>query len=252
MMKIKTVSFNIRYCDDRGGNSIRERAPRLFDVISRYAPDVIGLQEYRPAWERYIEKYFAIEYAMFNKYRTSEVELEASPILWRRELFDCIDTGYFWLSDTPDVESRGWDEIGCYRMCVYVTLREKKSGTVFTSMNTHFGFGDGCQMKSARLIAEQRSRLPQYPTFVLGDFNMSPDSEGYKEMTKYFTDANAATSRDMRDTYHGYHPEKHKNEHIDYCFTDSAVAPLYQKIMDEKADGGFPSDHYGIYTEIEI
>ncbi len=250
-MKIKTVSFNIRCCDDRGGNSIAERAPRLFEVISRYAPDVIGLQEYRPAWEPHIEKYFGDKYDMFNKYRTAEVELESSPILWRRGLFDCTDTGYFWLSDTPREESRGWDEIGCYRMCVYATLREKESGKVFTVMNTHFGFGDGCHVKSASLIAEYKRKLTPHPTFILGDFNMRPDSEGYKEMTKHFTDANAVTARDMRDTFHDYHPEIIRNEHIDYCFVDGTVTPVMQKIMDE-TPGGFPSDHFGIYTELYI
>ena len=69
------------------------------------------------------------KFEIFNKYRCETTELESSPILWRKDKFECIKTGYFWLSDTPEVESKGWDEeYDCYRMCVYVILQDKESG----------------------------------------------------------------------------------------------------------------------------
>ncbi len=207
MVELKVISFNIRCCDDENGNSIKERAPRLNEVISRYDADLIGLQEFRPPWEEPIGEYFSDEYEMFNKYRAT-TEKESSPILWRRDKFECLKTGYFWLSDTPEVESRGWDEVyNCFRMCVYVILREKESGTVFTFMNTHFGFGDNGQVKSVKLIDEYSGKISSYPTFITGDFNMTPDDVAYAEMTKIFTDVNAATDNDLRTTYHAYHPE---------------------------------------------
>ena len=123
-MEIKAISFNIRCCDDKNGYSIPERAPRLKKIISHYDADLMGLQEYRPQWEKHIEECFGDKYEIFNKYR-AETEKESSPILWRKDKFECLKTGYFWLSDTPDVESKGWDELyNCFRMCVYVILRE--------------------------------------------------------------------------------------------------------------------------------
>jgi len=251
-MELDIISFNIRCCDDKNGNSIEERAPRLNKIISRYEPDLIGLQEYRPRWEEHIDKYFGDKYEIFAKYR-AESEKEASPMLWRKDKFECIKTGYFWLSDTPDVESKGWDErFDCFRMCVCALLKEKQSGKMFVFMNTHFGFGDDGQIKSVKLIEEYFKKFSSYPTFIVGDFNMTPDDAAYTVMSEKFTDVNSVTNNDLRTTYHGYNPESIKNQHIDYCFINKNVKPVSQKIIDDTVDGMFPSDHYGLYIKIEI
>ncbi len=251
-MELNIISFNIKCCDDPDGYSISERAPRLRAVISMYETDLIGFQEYSPEWEPYIDNYYMDKYDMFNKYRAKEVDVESTPILWRKDKFECVGTGYFWLSDTPEIESRGWDErYNCFRMCAYVILREKKTEKLFTFMNTHFGFGDKGQVKSAKLIYNYSQKISSYPTFIVGDFNMTPDSLGYAAMTERFTDVNAATVNDLRTTYHGYTPQKFK-EHIDYCFIDEKCTPVHQKIIDDMIDNKFPSDHYGLHIKLKL
>jgi endonuclease/exonuclease/phosphatase family metal-dependent hydrolase len=250
-MKLKVVSFNIRNADDADGHSIEERAPRLASVIGKRLPDVIGIQEYKPRWEEHFEKYFLSEYEIFNKYRCDE-KPEAAPILWKKGMFECLDKGYFWLSDTPEVMSRGWDVKPYKRYCEYVILRSASDGVTFTFMNTHFGFSDDCQVKSARLIHEYAEKISDYPTFVTGDFNMTPDSLGYGEMTKHFTDLNAALDNDTRSTYHGYNPERYPSTHIDYCFFRAGVKPVSRELIDDTVDGKYPSDHYGLGIELEI
>ncbi len=253
-MKLRVITFNIRCCDDPGGHSIKERAPRIYDSTTIYDADVICFQEYRPRWEKHIEKYYGTEYEIFNKYRTTDIlKKESAPILWKKEKFECVKTGYFWLSDTPEVESKGWDEkYDCHRMCEYVTLREKASGKVFTAMNAHFGFGDNGQMASARLICEYSKKVSHYPTFVTGDFNMKPNSPGYNEMARHFTDVNTVTAKYSGTTYHGYFRKKNILSHIDYCFVDKNVVPIKYEVIDKSFDGKFPSDHYGIYLVLEI
>ena len=252
-MELKVISFNIRCCDDENGNSIAERAPRLSEVISHYDVDLIGFQEYTPRWENHITEYFGNDFEIFNKYR-AESQKESAPILWRKDKFDCLKKGYFWLSDTPEVESRGWDEVyNCFRICEYVVLSEKQNNKTFTFMNTHFGFGDNGQVKSVNLIYEYSRKISSYPTFIVGDFNMTPDDVAYSVMCEKFTDVNAVTDNDLRTTYHGYNPEGIKRtEHIDFCFTDKNIKPVSQKMIDNTVDGMFPSDHYGIYVKIEI
>lgn len=252
-MKLKIVSFNIRCANDDNGHSIEERAPRLQRVISSYSPDVMGLQEYRPAWHPYLESSLFEDYEMYCYPRSSNGVKEAVPLLWKKDKFECMKKGTFWLSDTPLVESGGWDEkYNVNRICSYVVLKEKTSGKLFTFMNTHFGFGDRCQTQSAELIYKFSKEISDYPSFVTGDFNMKQDSAGYAVMTKYFTDVNTATVNDMRTTFHGYEPEKHPDSHIDYCFIDEKIRPITQKIMDETVDGKYPSDHFGIYMELEV
>ena len=249
-MELKIISFNIRCADDADGHSIEERAPRLAAVTLPLDADLIGFQEYKPKWEAHIEKYFGAEYEIFNKYRRED-KPESTPILWKKDKFKVLNKGYFWLSDTPEVESGGWDSIGCYRICEYVTLEPVNGGKAFTFMNTHFGFGDDCQISSARLIYEYSKKISDLPTFVTGDFNMTSKSAGYGEMTKYFTDVNAVTAKDTRHTFHGYYL-KDNACHIDYCFTDEKTKPLSWSLIDGKVDGKFPSDHYGIEIKIEI
>lgn len=252
-MELKVISFNIRCRDDKNNNSIKERAPRLDKIISSYGADLIGLQEYRPAWRRHIRKNFGDKYDMYIKYRTRIIGREATPILWRKDRFECLKKGYFWLSDTPWKQSKGWDEkYNIPRMCVYVVLRDRGSGKIFTFMNTHLGFGDAGQIKSVNLIYEYSKKISSFPTFIVGDFNMNPDSLSYELMSKKFTDVNSVTENDIRATYHGYHPEKKTDNHIDYIFADKNIKPVLFKIIDDAEDGLFPSDHYGLYALLEI
>ena len=252
-MELNIISFNIRCRDDENGYSIAERAPRLNEVISGYEADLIGFQEYRPQWEPYIKKYFGKKYEIFNKYRSETLDIESSPILWNKEKFECVKTGYFWLSDTPETESRGWDEVyNKFRMCVYAIFKEKASAKQFTFINTHFGFGDVGQVKSVRLIEDYCKKISSSPTFIVGDFNMTPDSPAYALMSELFCDVNTATVNDLRTTYHGYNPKLHNNKHIDYCFADKNVKPISPKIIDATVDGMYPSDHYGLHIKLEI
>lgn len=251
-MKLKVISFNIRSCDDKDGHSIAERAPRLKTVTEPFDADVMGFQEYTPAWEAHIAEQFGERYDIFNKYRTSEGWIESAPILWKRDRFELLKTGYFWLSDTPEVESRGWDSLPHNRMCEYVILKDKASGESFTFMNVHYGFGDDCQVKSSALIAEYARRISDLPTFITGDFNMNPKSAGYAQMVKEWRDVNGATVNDRISTYHGYDLSVERDEHIDYCFINEKINPITLRIIDKTVEGKFPTDHFGIYAELDI
>ena len=251
-MDLSIISFNIRCCNDKDGHSILERAPRLEKVIMPYDADVIGLQESTPTWMEHIEKCFGDKYGIFIKYRTTQPPFEGTPVLWKKDRFDCVDTGCFWLSDTPDVESRGWDKLPHNRICNYVILKEKASSKSFVFMSVHFGFGDSCQTKSALLMSEYADKFGGLPTIVVGDFNMTPQSVGYKTMTENFTDANAVTTRDTSSTFHGYHPEEHPDSHIDYCFLKGDVSAISQSVIKETVDGKYPSDHYGLFIKATI
>ncbi len=248
-MELKVISFNIRCCDDPDGHSIPERAPRLKSTVCPLDADVIGIQECRPLWEGYLEEYFGSEYDTYSHYRS--IDCESVPLFWRRDRFECLDKGHFWLSDTPDRVSKGWDSIGCYRICVFAILKDKKTGKTFAAVNTHFGFGDECQLKSVDLITKRMAEFG-LPYFITGDFNMTPESKGYAAITKHLCDVNAATVNDKRDTYHAYEPSKFRNEHIDYCFVSREFKPLDQRILDESVDGKYPSDHFGIISLVEL
>lgn len=249
---IKVVSFNIRCCDDPNGNSVEERALRLEKIMAEYDADIIGFQEFTPIWEKHIDRIFKPDYEMFNIYRSTN-ELESAPILWKKDKFKLEKINYFWLSDTPDVESKGWDELyDCYRMCIHAKLIEKSTSKEINILNTHFGFGDSGQIKSVKLICDFCEQISNEPICIIGDFNMELDSNGYMEMVKHFSDVNTFTINDFGKTYHGYNPESSDGEHIDYCFANKFITPKDMRIIDESIDGKYPSDHFGLCVSIVI
>ena len=248
-MKIKVVSFNIRCCDDANGHTILERAPRLKSVLDSIDADIIGFQEGRNEWEECIPRDYGEKYEIYLVHRGDN---ESAPILWKKDKFALVKKGVFWLSDTPETVSKGWDELfDCYRICMYAVLKDKISGKEFCFMNTHYGFGDKCQTDSSDLIYKYSKEISDLPTFITGDFNMKPDSLGYAQMIKYFTDVNSQTLKYDGITYHGYSPET-KGSHIDYCFISKQVTPISTTLLNQSFEGKFPSDHFGLQFELEI
>lgn len=250
-MNLNVVSFNIWCHDMPGENSVDSRAPRLKKVLEKVDADIIGLQECTPAWLTHLEKDFGNEYEIFNIWRASHNH-ESTPILWKKDRFECLDKGCFWYSDTPDVESLGLDEWKCYRTCLWAKLQDKNTGKIFTFMNTHFGFGDPCQLHSVALTKEYNCKIGLFPTVITGDFNMRPHYSAYKAMANFYTDVNMATTKDTANTFHGNGTNQHLDSLIDYCFVDSGFNPISYRRITEMVDGLYPSDHYGIQATIEM
>lgn len=248
---LKVVTFNLRYNDDENGHSVAERAPRLRRVLSGYDADLMGFQEATPKWMELLRRDYGEAYDFFTKCRDEEAR-EAAPVFWKKDRFECVDKGYFWLSDTPDVPSLGYDAWGCCRICTWVTLRDKKKSGVFTYLNTHFGFGDREQMLSVKLVLDRISRIAGDRVILTGDLNMHMGTQSYQELAKHLVDVNMATVRDLRPTYHDYDIHRADPEsRIDFCFISrETLRAITSRRMDEMVDGKFPSDHYGVYSEI--
>jgi len=132
--KLKVISYNIRYANDGENKNISDRAPRLKAVVDKYDPDLFGLQEVTPTWRGILEDYFLDEYDWVFKERNSGDE--CTPIFWKKDKFEKVKEGYFWLSGTPDVQSNTWGG-NCYRIVSWVRLKSKSTGNEFLYYNTH-------------------------------------------------------------------------------------------------------------------
>ncbi len=246
---MKVVTFNLRCADDPNGNSIAERAPRLKKVLEKYDADLLGFQEATPFWLECLERDYGADYEIFNFWR-SKTNHESTPMMWRKSRFTCLKKGYFWLSDTPDIESVGWDTLGCNRICMWAKLRDNQDGSELVFFNTHYGFGDPCQLDSGRLILAHMAALKADCAILTADFNMRPDAPGYKLLAERLVDVNAATAKDPGTTYTGYRLD-HTGSLIDFCFVSpETITPVSSVRMTDLVDGKFPSDHYGVCSEI--
>ena len=196
-----TISFNIRCANDPDGNSIKERAERLKAVLDNYNADIIGFQEATPEWLDIIKKDYGEKYEIFNRYRDS-ANLESTPILWKKERFECIDKGYFWLSDTPHIQSDGWDDWKCKRICIWARLFDKQNRKIFNYLNTHYGFGDDCQLKSSDLFIEESTIDSLIIINSINSFSPSVEVEtigGQKPITLLKSRCNVSTANLMGD-----------------------------------------------------
>ena len=242
---MKVISFNIRYRDDENGHTIKERSFRLKTILDSKNASLVGLQECTPEWLEYLQRDYAENYEIFNCWR---IGYESTPIMIKKDEFEILDKGCFWLSNTPEIPSNGWDTIGCNRICTWAELKENSSGKKLLFLNTHLGFGEDGQCKSIALIRSFAEKYADIPVVLTGDFNMETTFPAYRQAINYFTDAN---QDNPSVTFHGYNLPENNPKLIDYIFLKNAKSNGYV-LLNETFDGKFPSDHFGILSNVEI
>jgi endonuclease/exonuclease/phosphatase family metal-dependent hydrolase len=255
---LKTMAFNIRYGKAPDGeNAWPKRQELLFETIARYDPDLIGFQEVladqRDALEARMPGHAFAGVAREDGKRQGEFACLA----YRRDRFDLLATGDFWLSETPAVAgSKSWDS-SLPRICTWVRLRDRKTGRELLFANTHFDHrGVQARLESARLLA---TKLPQLaagaPAILTGDLNLNEDSPAYAVLTR------PERPRALRwiDAYRTVHPRRSpeeasfggfkgttKGSRIDFVFHTEHFRATAAEIDRFSREGRYPSDHYPV------
>ncbi|MGN0636691.1 MAG: endonuclease/exonuclease/phosphatase family protein [Acutalibacteraceae bacterium] len=252
---MKVMSYNV-LCYGKEGHDLELRLPLVLQRIREQMPDVLGTQESHKEWMDYLCAGMP-EYAFVGVGREDgKEEGEYSPVFYRKDRFDLLDSGTFWLSETPDVPSKGWNA-ACMRVCSYALLKDKTDGTVFAAVNTHLDhISEQARDEGIRLVVEKLRSFGDIPVFCTGDFNTDEGSTCYKIMTDGFmADAKyVAADSDSGNTYHGFEPEATAgNSPIDFIFVKKdAVQVQSYRIVRGTIDGQQPSDHYAITAEISF
>lgn len=256
--QVSVMSFNIRVPNDASPNALADRTPRVKQHLTTYSPDIVGFQEVTPAWKTVIDAQLS-GYSKEFVWRDSN-NGEAAPLYWKTSVFTVLEQGSFWLSDTPDTMSKGWDA-GCYRTCSYAALVHKTSGTLILAFNSHFDHqSETARTNSAVLVVERMKALQakytalgygdNIATFCTGDYNCKPDTTAYATMAAAFGDmryvADSLGCAESQITFQGF--KDSGGSIIDYIFTDPRGANIVSfKVCAEKVSGGFISDHYTLY-----
>lgn len=243
------MSFNIRryYAEDTGVRSVEERKKPLSDYFRKLSPDVILLQEAPREW------YAPLKDTLSDLYFFS-TDLP-NMILVKKERFSIRQEGAFYLSETPETKSVGWDAKN-ERSCQWVLLENVENGARFFVYNTHLDHvGVRARMESAKMIAEELKTL-EYPYLLGGDLNCEGESYPYKTLCEVLLDCRKeAAESESGSTYHGWgRISDEKGYQIDFLF----ACPINVKIntfhilRDRWGEGNFYSDHYAVCSEIEI
>ena len=251
---LKVVSYNIRMLPaDDGDNSWEFRKEATPAMIKSVAPDVLGIQEAFKEQELYILENCK-DYKSVGVGRDDGVDKgERMSIFWNDKTVKMKEWGTFWLSETPDVPSKGWDA-ACRRTATWGFFQMKKSGKEFFYVNTHLDHrGQAARREGLAMIREQIARRnpKQLPMIVTGDFNIRQSDSLIVDFSKVMKNARVtAEQTDSLGTFHGWGKT---STIIDYVFYDGfAACKSYKTLTDSYAGKPYISDHYPIVAVLEF
>lgn len=252
---MKIMSFNIR-CWNVGDEPWRERIDIVCRTILESGADSIGLQEATPEWMDELKAKIGHMYDYVGIGRDDgKNEGEYSPVFYLKDKYEVIDSGNFWLSETPDEVSFGWDAV-CRRICSWARLKSKQSGKEYVHINTHFDHrGIEARRNSVDMIIAHAKTFTDVPAVFTADMNVVEGTENYNQFVNsgYFNDTKKLAPDTMHYcTYHDTKPEEHAEDVIDYIMINDGFEAEKYVVMIEGIDGRFVSDHYPIYAELKI
>ena len=250
--EIKVMSYNIRLSSGTiKADSIyhwEHRKQASLNLMHEENPTVFGLQEACPDQMDYMVENLP-EYGHIGVGRDDgKRKGEFMSIFYKKEEVEFIDGGTFWLSETPDQVSKGWDA-QCFRTCTWAILKKKDTGKKFVYMNTHLDhMGKVAREESIKLIVERAEKLTggKLPVFITADFNSPTSNAIFKPMQEAMLDARVeAPVTDDRGTLNcwGTTPP---GVVIDHVFYRGAEAQKFEVLRDKDYGAPYVSDHYPV------
>lgn len=253
-VEIKYISYNIRYANASDGDNAWDiRKPATKEMIEREQPDVFGLQEALIGQLQYIDSNFP-QYSRVGVGRDDgKEEGEFMAVYYRNDKFKLLENGNFWLSETPDQCSMGWDA-ACKRIVTWAKLKDLDSKKVFYVFNTHLDHvGEVAREQSILLITKKIDEIvkkDKAPVFLSGDFNSNVSSPIFDPLKNIMKDSRAILPEsEWIPTYNSF--GNGGDSMIDYIFYKNAEVQDFKTL---NGDYGKPyiSDHYPVMATFKM
>lgn len=260
---LNVMSFNIRYDNpDDSLNNWQYRKDVAAKTIKNQKADIVGTQEVLVNQLNDLKSRLP-EYNAIGVGREDGIEKgEYSAILYKKDRFKEIKSGYFWLSETPEVAgSKGWDG-ACERIATWAILEDISSKKQLFFINTHLDHvGKIARQEGVTLLLSRANALANgLPIIMTGDFNATPESDVIKHVTDVNSPEHLIHSKDIAVeksgtdwTFHGFGKvPMERREFIDYVFVSKGIKVAKHSVLPEKLDDTFISDHSVVVAQIEI
>ncbi len=253
---VRVMSFNVR-CANDGEQTITNRGKVAMEMLNAYAPDSFGVQECTPRWKRMLNRSLGNRYDSVGRARDYFGPFtEYSSIYYLKDKYNLIDSGTFWLSETPDkAYSKSFDS-KCCRIATWAVLENKKTGERYTHINTHLDHVlDSTRDAQMKVLIERVRQIANEGKVVMtGDFNAYEDSSVYKVACGSFSDTKyIAENTDEGPTFTKYGTKKDNGRGaIDFIFVSKDIKAETYKIIRNTVQGIYPSDHFPIAADIYI
>lgn len=261
---LRVMSFNVRYGTAKDGPDRWElRRDLLILTIRKFDPDLLGVQEALDFQCDEIGAALGDNFTFHGVGRDDGKQKgEFTGIYYKRDRFERLDAGHFWLSETPDKPgSKDWDA-ALTRMASWVKLRDRKAGAGASAptvlfLNTHWDhIGKKARFESAKVIRKKiREMHPEGSVVIVGDFNAREDDEEYAELLRAADDDGPK----YVDAYRQIYPARQAEEatfhsfkggkdgsRIDWIFHSEDLTATEAHIDRANEDGRYPSDHYPV------
>ena len=241
----RIMTLNIRFDNPSDGEDRWElRRQELCALLLEHEPDFIGIQEALPNQVAYMDQQLE-DYAFIGFGR----EGQGTPS------YDLIESKVFWLSETQEVPSKGWDA-ALNRITTYGRFVNKSSTDTIHVFNTHFDHkGKVARQRSSALLIEKITamRLSSEKVVVIGDLNSEPDEIPIqtleKELKDSFKHAQQAPFGPV-GTFNGFDTSRMPEQRIDYIFCKNLEILRYDVLDDKRANGRWISDHLPVLVEV--
>ena len=251
----RLMSFNIRYDTPRDGENWWDlRKAEVVELLKYYQPDFLGLQEAMPNQRDYVADQLAT-YAHIGHGRDGlNTNSEGVPLFYKKDKFDLLESDLFWLSETPDNPSKGWDA-ALNRIVVYGAFKDKMNGETLHIFNCHFDHqGRVAREKSAEQLIKyiKTRKLLSEKIILMGDLNCLPTEQPISILTQYLQDSyseNLAEAYGPIGTFNAFDTEKILTQRIDYIFVRNVEVKSYRSIDDRRKNNLYPSDHLPVLIE---
>jgi endonuclease/exonuclease/phosphatase family metal-dependent hydrolase len=260
---LRVMSFNVRYAAAADGkNSWPLRQELLLQTIKTFAPDLLGTQETLPVQAEFLKDKLS-GYTLIGVGRDDGKQRgEQSALLFKTDRFELLDSGHFWLSETPDVPgSKSWDS-ALPRMVTWARLGDRRvEGKKLMYLNTHFDHqGQRARVEAAKLMRRWLSEhAAGQPIVITGDFNATESNEVYQQLVKaddrslLLLDAYRETHPKIaptEGTFHGFSGIRN-GWRIDWILHSAHLKATAAEIDCTSKDGCYPSDHFPVTAVLD-
>ena len=256
---LKVMTYNIRLeLESDGENNWNHRKEMFAGQIKFYEPEILGVQEATPNQVNDMATLLS-QYSSVGIGRDGLGKGESSNIYFKKERFILKESSTFWLSETPDSISKGWDA-ACNRVCTYALFKDLKTKKIFWVFNTHLDhMGEEARTKGIQLILSviDKLNMKRYPVIFMGDFNSEPNTDRIIELKKVMDDCREVSEEKPfgpSGTFNGFKFNEPVTTLIDYIFISKNSTMKVKKyaVLSDSKDLKYPSDHLPVYVEIQF
>ena len=250
--ELKIMSFNV-LTRTVGEYALFRRYNGVLETILHAKPDSLGLQEAHELWREPLKRDLSKIYGIAcDKGRVFGFH-EGTPIFYRKDKYELLREGVFWLSECPGVASIGWDA-ACPRIAGWAVLRELDSGFTYAHFNTHLDHRGQIAMANGAGLMAERIKALGLPAVLTGDLNDEPGSRPMQYLeTGGLTDLRfIARENDTGATLHDY-DEDFAGKAIDYVYANHYLRGCASfDVIRDKYDGIYPSDHFAVSATLTL